>query len=134
MFCKMDVDDAYAAPGTYRKMACRCDALPAPPLVAFGCRCDSCGTPCRECPGFGFASPPERNCQQILSRARAVINRQVRVRGRPPGYIRLSWNEIRVLMRKRRAETRDHWICEYVDPGPPVRLFDVIVVVDRRIR
>jgi hypothetical protein len=46
----------------------------------------------------------------------------------------LSTNEVRILVRKRRAEARDHWIHEYVDPGPPVRVFDVIVVTDRRIR
>jgi hypothetical protein len=130
----MDVDDEYADPRRYRKMACACAAPPAPPLVAFGCRCEACGSPCRECPGFGFASPPEKNCQQILSRVRSLINRRVRAGGRPPGYIRLSWNEVRVLSRKRRAETREHWISEYVDLGPPVRVFDVIIVVDRRIR
>lgn len=134
MFCNMDVDDNLADPRNFRKMACACDSKPTPPLVAFGCRCELCGSTCRECPGFGFASPPEKNCQQILTRVRSIIRRRFRKVGHPPGYVRLTRNEIRVLTRKRRAETRGHWIHEYVDPGPPVRVFDVIVVVDRRIR
>ncbi len=133
MFCKMDVDDDFATPDVYRRMACACAANPAAPLVSFGCRCEACDATCRECPGFGFAAPPERNCQQILSRVRAVINRRSRSNRRPPGFVRLSKSEIRVLVRKRRAESRGHWIHEYVDPGPPVRVFDVLVVVDRRI-
>jgi hypothetical protein len=134
MFCKMDYDDDFLAdPSGYRRMACACAAAPAAPLVSFGCRCEACDSTCRECPGFGFAAPPERNCQQILSRVRAVINRRVRSNRRPPGFVRLSRNEIRVLVRKRRAEARSHWIHEYVDPGPPVRVFDVLVIVDRRI-
>lgn len=134
MYCKMDVDDGFAVPGDYRKMACGCEALPSVPLVACGCRCDDCGATCRECPGFGFAQAPEKHYHQILSRVRSIIRRRVRSHGRPPGFVRLDRNEIRVLVRKRRAEDRDHWIRMYVDVGPPVRVFDVIVVIDRRKR
>jgi hypothetical protein len=135
MFCKMDVDDRFLSDAAeYRQMVCGCDLPPSPPLVDCGCRCGACGATCRECPGFGFASPPERNCQEILSRVRAVINRRCRAIRRPPGFVRLGDNEVRQLLRKRRAEDRTHWIHEYVEPGPPVRVFDVLVVIDRRIR
>lgn len=133
MFCKMDVDDRCADPRLWRKMACDCPALPTPPIVRHGCLCP-CGAQCLECPGFGYAQAPEKRFHQILSRVRSVIRRRVRTRGRPPGYVRLSREEIRVLVRKRRAEDADHWICDYVEVGPPVRIFDVIVVTDRRKR
>lgn len=135
MWCKMDVDDAFVPdPREWRRIGCDCAAVPVPALVAFGCRCDACGATCRECPGFGYVAPPARSCQEILSRVAAGINRRVRSRGRPPGYVRLAGSEVGVLLRKRRVESADHWIRECVDPGPPVRVFDVLVVVDRRQR
>ena len=133
MYCKMDVDDACADPRLWRKMVCDCEALPGPPNVRHGCLC-ACGAQCLECPGWGYAQAPEKRFHQILSRVRSVIRRRVRTRGSPPGFVRLSKQEIRVLVRKRRAEDSDHWICDYVDIGPPVRIFDVIVVRDRRKR
>jgi len=129
----MDVDDPFVRdPEEYRRMTCECETPPAPPEVSFGCRCPSCGAQCRECSGFGYAAPPIRRVHQILSYVRSQIRRRVRTRGHPPGYVRLTRDEIRVLQRKRRLEDVDHWIHEYVDVGPPVRVFDVIVVVDRR--
>lgn len=135
MYCKMDVDDHRFPDRRYwRKRACDCPTLPAAPLVRHGCRCEECGARCLECPGFGFAQAPEKHFHQILSRVRSIIRRRVRSRGRPPGFVRLPIAEIRVLVRKRRAEDQAHWINEYVDLGPPVRIFDVIVVADRRKR
>jgi hypothetical protein len=134
VFCKMDVDDAFADPGSYRLRGCGCAANPTPVSVGSGCACGDCGGKCGLCPGFGFAQAPERRFHQILSRVRSVVRRSVRTAGRPPGFVRLSLAEIRVLARKRRAEATDHWIYDYVDLGPPVRIFDVIVVADRRKR
>jgi hypothetical protein len=131
----MDVDDEFFRdPTAYRRMGCSCASEPGAPATAHGCVCTGCGARCLECPGFGYAQAPEKRFHQILSRARSIIRRKVRTRGRPPGYLRLTVDEIRVLVRKRRAEDPQHWINEYVDLGPPVRLFDVIVVIDRRKR
>lgn len=132
MFCKMDVDDDRADPRLRRKMGCDCDALPIPPIVAHGCLCQDCGAQCRECPGWGFAQAPEKRFLEILTRVRSIIRRRVRRSGRPPGFVRLPRREIRVLVRKRRSEDPDHWINDYIDLGPPVRVFDVIVVTDMR--
>jgi hypothetical protein len=134
MYCKMDVDDDRADPRLARLMACECPALPTKPTVECGCLCPSCGSQCKECPGFGFAQAPEKRFLEILTRVRSIIRRRVRTGGRPPGFVRLARAEIRVLVRKRRAEDPDHWINEYVDLGPPVRVFDVLVVTDRRKR
>ncbi len=135
MFCKMDVDDNLLPdPREYRLRGCKCVVDPGPPLVEYGCICTSCDTKCRKCPGFGYAKAPEKRFYQILSRARSVIRRKVRTCGRTPGYLRLSNAEVRVLIRKRNAEDPDHWINECFEVGPPVRIYDVIVVVDRRKR
>lgn len=129
----MDVDDYFCRdPAQYRRMGCRCAVDPAPPKVDFGCLCPSCGAQCRECSGYGFSDPPVKRVHQILSRVRSRIRRRVRTRGNPPGFVRLTQVEIRTLLRKREDEDADHWIKEYVEPGPPVRVMDVIVVVDRR--
>jgi len=129
----MDVDDNFALQaGRLRKMACDCPTPPDRPLVDRGCRCPSCGATCKECPGYGYASPPVKRVHQILSRVRSQIRRRTRVRGNPPGFVRLTMIEIRLLLRKRRNEETHHWIRDFVDPGPPVRVYDVIVVVDRR--
>jgi hypothetical protein len=130
----MDVDDDFVLPRDYRTMACDCRVNPSPPLVLSGCRCTSCNATCRECPGYGFVQAPEKRFHQILTRVRSMIRRRVRIKGSPPGYVRLSNNEIRVLVRKRRAEDSGHWINDYVDLGPPIRVFDVLVVPDRRKR
>jgi hypothetical protein len=132
MFCKMDVDDGFAQPRTWRRMACGCAERPVAVEVEHGCRCPSCSSQCRECPGFGFAEVPERKFLQILRRIRSVIRRGVRRRGRPPGFVRLAVEDVRVIGRKRRAEDRDHWIHDYVEPGPPLRIFDVMIVTDKR--
>lgn len=132
MYCKMDVDDNLADPRFWRKMACECGEKPTAPRMAHGCLCPACAKQCFECPGFGFAQEPEKRFIKILTHVRSVIRRRVRTVGRPPGYVRLTTAEIRVLVRKRRAEDSDHWINDYVDVGPPVRVFDVIVVEDRR--
>lgn len=135
MYCKMDVDDPFRLdPLEYRRIGCGCAVDPTPSTVEHGCVCPSCSARCLECPGFGYTQIPEKKFYQILSHARSIVRRKVRTRGRPPGFLRLTVEEIRVLIRKRRAEDPDHWINEYVDLGPPVRIFDVPVVVDRRKR
>ena len=129
----MDLDDEFVRQRMEpRRMACGCVSRPEPPKVDFGCLCSSCGAQCRECPGFGFAAPPVKRVHQILSRVRSQIRRRTRVRGHPPGFVRLTRIEIRLLLRKRKAELFDHWIRDFVEPGPPVRVYDVIVVADRR--
>lgn len=134
MYCKMDVDDIFVLTQNLepRRMACECAAAPAPVLVDHGCRCTACGKQCRECPGFGHAAPQVKRVHQILSRVRSQIRRRTRTRGHPPGFVRLSRIEIRLLLRKRKHEEEDHWIRAFVEPGPPVRVYDVIVVTDRR--
>jgi hypothetical protein len=134
MYCKMDVDDRYADPRHWRTMACGCAESPTAPTTAHGCRCPACAAQCLECPGFGYAQAPEKRFHEILTHVRSVIRRRVRRCGRPPGFVRLARPEIRVLVRKRRAEDPDHWINDYVELGPPVRVFDVLVVTDRRYR
>lgn len=76
--------------------------------------------------------PSTKRVHEILGRIRSRIKRQTKNRGRPPGYVRLVYVDVRVLLRKLRSESEDHWIREFVDPGPPVRVFDTIVVIDRR--
>lgn len=134
MFCKMDVDDLLRARLGMkpRLMACRCQVPPEPPRVDFGCFCPRCGAACKECSGFGHVRPPEKNFHQVMTRVRGLIGRHVRTRGQPPGFVRLAQDEVDALTRKRTVEADDHWIVDYVDLGPPLRLFDVIVVVDRR--
>jgi len=63
---------------------------------------------------------------------RTRVKRFTRLRGRPPGYVRLEEHDARELTRKWEMEAETHWIREYVDPGPPLRVFDLIVVIDRR--
>jgi hypothetical protein len=130
----MDLDDAFSVYRGLepRKMACACAARPEPSTVDCGCVCGACGASCRECPGFGYAAPPVKRVHQILSRVRSQIRRRTRTRGHPPGFVRLTRIEIRLLLRKRKGEEVDHWIRDFVDPGPPVRVYDVIVVADRR--
>lgn len=131
----MDVDDPFVRdPGDCRRMGCDCRSIPTAPEVDYGCLCPDCGATCLECVGFGYAAPPVRKFHQILSRVRGQIRRRTRVRGNPPGYVRLSEGEIGVILRKRTEEDEGHWIHEVVELGPPMRIFDVIVVRDRRKR
>lgn len=129
----MDVDDLFAIePATWRNRVCACVSMPIRPGQFHGCLCPLCGAQCKECTGFGFAKAPPRRFHQILSRVRSQINRRMRVRGAPPGYVRLNENEIGTILRKFSEEDQAHWINEYVDPGPPLRIFDVIIIRDRR--
>ena len=133
MHCKMDVDDHFRTdPAAYRRMGCGCAVDPAPPEVSFGCRCPSCGATCQECPGFGYAEPPQRRFHHVLSRIRSQVRRRERRRGNPPCYVRVTEADIRVLLRKRLAEDPDHWIHRVIDLGPPLRIYDVITIADRR--
>ena len=133
MHCKMDVDDAFRAdPADYRRLGCDCAVDPVAPATDAGCACPSCGSSCRECPGFGFATPPEKRFFEIISRVRALTRRRVRARGQVPGYVRLLPSEVRVLVRKVRSESPGHWVGEYVDLGPPIKVFDMIIIPDWR--
>lgn len=136
MHCKMDVDDPFLRdPDAYRRRGCRCGVSPIPPEVGFGCRCPRCGKLCRRCPGFGYVLPPVRQTHQILSSIRSFIRRRVRTRGCPPGFVRLRVEEVDALLRKLAEERKGHWIRDCVEPGPPARVFDVLVVEDlRRVR
>lgn len=130
----MDIDDDYVLSGKIepRLMKCNCKSIPIAPRVDFGCQCPMCKSKCKKCPGFGYSTPPLKRVHQILSRVRSQIKRRTRSKGCPPGYVRLTIIEIRLLLRKYRNEDCDHWIREFVEPGPPVRIYGVIVVVDRR--
>jgi hypothetical protein len=134
MYCQMDVADEFlrAHPHLYRRRGCGCAVLPVPPLVGSGCRCAACGARCTQCLGFGYAAPPIKRVAQILSRVRSQIRRRTRQRGFPPGFVRLTCFDVRALLRKLEAEDATHWIHTYVDAGPPVRVFDVLIVTDRR--
>lgn len=129
----MDVDDVFVRdPVAYRIVRCKCAVKPLPVKSGFGCKCSACGAVCRNCIGFGFLAAPTKRVHEVLGRIRSRINRQTKNRGRPPGYVRLVHVDVRTLLRKWRSEGEDHWIREVVDPGPPVRIFDTIVVIDRR--
>lgn len=135
MYCKIDVDDVFYAGDTrrFRILACDCAVLPVAPAESdFGCVCGDCRQKCRRCSGFGYAKPPTRRFHEILTRVRSQIRQRVRIRGVPPGFVRLTHDEIDVVMRKFRAEDHGHWVRDYVAPGPPVRVFDVLVVRDSR--
>jgi len=133
MYCKMDLDDAFVMERMEpRTRACACKSVPVASSTSYGCVCPVCRSECRECPGFGYAAPPKKRVHQILSRVRGQIRRRMRIHGRPPGFVRLTFLEIRQLLRKRSAEEADHWIRDFVEPGPPLRVYDVIVVTDRR--
>lgn len=133
MFCKMDVEDEFLRHSrAWRRRTCRCAALPARPRESYGCRCSRCGSVCRQCPGYGYPEPPARRYHQILTYIRSRIRRRLRVHGYPPGFVRVIPEDAAALTRKRDAEAEEHWIREYVDPGPPLRVFDVLVVEDVR--
>jgi hypothetical protein len=130
----MDIDDDYVLSGKIkpRLMKCSCKSIPTAPKVDYGCQCPSCKSKCKKCPGFGYSTPPLKRVHQILSRVRSQIKRSDRSKGHPPGFIRLSIIEIRLLLRKHHNEDNDHWIRDIVEPGPPVKIYGVIVVEDRR--
>lgn len=129
----MDIDDPYVTDlASARKMGCQCAIEPIKPNIDHGCQCPGCGSRCKECIGHGYAVPPVKRFHQILSRIRSQIRRRVIVKGHPPGFIRLTEAEINVILRKRMAEDEDHWVRHFVDVGPPVRVFDVLIVKDRR--
>lgn len=133
MYCKMDVDDEFVRDiSAYRVVGCECLVNPVAPAKGCGCKCSTCGKQCKGCIGFGFPAPPTKRVHEVLGRIRSRIKRQRRNRGRPPGYVRLVSTDVRALLRKWRSEESEHWIRGIVDPGPPVRVFDVIVIVDRR--
>ena len=83
-------------------------------------------------PGFGYTVPPVKRVHQILAHVRGQIRRRTRLRGHPPGFVYLKRLEISLLLRKRKAELPDHWIRDFVEIGPPVRVYGVLVVADRR--
>ncbi len=129
----MDVDDEFVRDSSaYRIKGCACTVDPVAPKIGCGCRCPECGKHCRGCVGFGFTAPPTKRVHEILGRIRTRIKRHRKSRGRPPGYVRLEGIDVRALLQKWRSEGSEHWIRGVVDPGPPVKIFDVIVVVDRR--
>lgn len=129
----MDVADEFLAdPSRYRRRACGCGSFPEPPRTGAGCRCPVCGADCRLCGGFGVLAPSAVRVHRILSRVRSQLRRRTRLTGRPPGFVRLAPTEVRALLGKREAEETGHWIRDYVEPGPPLRVFDVIIVVDGR--
>lgn len=130
MRCKMDVDDPQA--NLIRKMACVHNAEPQTPTEGSGCSCSTCGVTCRECIGFGFVSIAPRRCQEILTAIRSQILRAMKVKGRPPGFVRLRDPEIEVVRRKFRSEDDSHWVKWLVRDGPPLRIYDVMVVSDIR--
>lgn len=132
MYCKMDVDDAFVAAGAERRMGCRCAASPVAPSTDRGCICSKCGARCKECIGFGFAAPPPRRFHRIMSRIRSQIRRRTSLSGSPPGFVRIHLDEINVLLSKVEGEDAGHWAAQFVDPGPPMRVFDVIIIRDRR--
>jgi len=133
MYCKMDFDDPFVRdPAEYRLRGCGCASEPTPPRIGSGCVCPDCASACRACLGFGFSVPPVRRAHQILSSVGTFVRRQVRARGAPPEFVRLVPAEIRVLLDKIEGEEEGHRIREWVDPGPPPRVYGVLVVEDRR--
>lgn len=127
MYCKMDVDDYFKKENTYRLMNCRCKTFPKKAKINFGCLCSRCKRTCRECIGFGWVNPPNKKVNNILR----SIKTRIRMNKKPPGFIRVRENDINILLAKRKNESEDHWIRDYVDIKP-LRIFDILVVVDRR--
>ncbi len=134
MFCKMDVDDHLVPIRSRRVLACRCLADPGPRRIGAGCRCTRCGAECGECAGFGVYGVAPRRFHAILASVKASVNRKVRTSGRPPGFVRLRREEVEVVLAKYSAEDEDHWIRSHVEVGPPLTIYGVIVVTDRRKR
>lgn len=133
MRCRMDDEDEWCTlSGQFRRRGCSCVVSPIPPETGIGCQCPRCGSTCRKCPGFGFAQPQPRRPHRIVSAVRSQIKRLVRLRGSPPGFVRLAPVEVEALLRKLGDEDVDHWIHQVVDAGPPLRVFDVLIVRDRR--
>lgn len=134
----MDLEDEYLMerrdPALFRRVACRCVALPRAPETGSGCACATCGTRCRACPGFGNAEPPARRFSRILAAVTSQIRRYLKRLGHEPGYIRLPPREIRVIVEKIKREDPEHWTLaeRWIDPGPPLRILDVFVVEDHR--
>lgn len=121
-------------PSEFRRMKCRCDVDPVEPPREpgeSGCVCPRCDARCKECNGF-FAIKAEACFYKTLARARDLIMRGVYFRKHPPGFIRMSEDEIAALVEKVSGEEPGHWSRQYVDPGPPVSVYGVVVIPDKR--
>lgn len=77
---------------------------------------------------------PVRRFHRILASVQTQIRRRTRRHGHDPGFIRLPGREIEVIIEKLNAEGVDHWTVaeRYFDPGPPLRILDVLIVEDNR--
>lgn len=126
MYCKMDVDDLFKI-DEYRRINCKCKTYPTLPKKDYGCRCEKCKKTCRQCIGFGWVNPPNKKVNNILR----AIKTRLKMHNLPPGFIRVRENDIKILLAKRKNEADDHWIRDYVDIEP-LRIFDILVVIDRR--
>ena len=133
--CLMDVNDEHNArrdPSTFRRMGCDHDVDPVRPKHDSGCRCPECGAVCTECPGFGWSVRPTPKFHDIVARVRVMIRATTKKRGAPPDLVRLSQEEIDVIVAKWHEEDDDHFVKMYVDVGPPVRIFDYPVIAETR--
>lgn len=139
MRCLMDVrDDEIQAeqnpryqrrdPSTFRRLGCGCDVQPEPSRYDYGCRCPDCGKTCRECPGHGWVIKPTQKWSDVVVSVKNKIRSSMRRTGAPPPMLRLSQTEIDVVVAKWHNEDDDHHVKLYVNPGPPLRIFDIPVV------
>lgn len=115
-----------------RVMGCLCNCDPKAPPKGSGCQCTGCGARCKACIGFGYQAPPARPFHLIINSVQTQIIRRVELQGHPPGFIRLRPEEVRLVLDKMAAETLDHWAHDYVDVGPPLRIYDVRIIPDLR--
>jgi hypothetical protein len=132
----MDTDDDFLLKrgdlSLFRRRACRCSSLPVQPESGCGCSCPVCGSRCTKCPGFGFIEQPQRRFYRIMVSVQSQIRRRHRLRGNDPGYVRLPSRDISAVLAKRQGEYTGHWSEEWINLGPPLRIFDVFVVEDMR--
>lgn len=130
MLCKMDTDDALVV--TPRVVGCRCRAGTVRPRVGLGCTCAACKHHCKLCSGFGSQNQVAViSVNSILTKVHRRASQLLAV-GRPLPFVRITTDEILAIMRKVSNEDSSHYIHEMVDPGPPMRVFGVLVVEDWR--
>lgn len=121
-------------PSTFRHMRCKCDVDPVEPQRlpgASGCVCPICGAHCKKCSGF-WVQRSEPCFHRTLRRALDLIDRGNRFKKRPPDYVRMGEDEIDVLREKVLGEDSNHMVHQIIDPGPPLRVYGVVVIADKR--
>lgn len=133
VICKMDIDDDFKrARQLFRLKKCRCKVPPIKPDKMYGCLCPKCGKQCKECIGFGFVETPQRKFYEVYKHAVSLIKTAYRFNRKPPGYIRMSEEDVKTIKRKLKSERKDNFIRDYVSLGPPLKVLETTIIVDHR--